>query len=186
RKTGRPARHTQVDGAHAALGELRDELVASDLIDLHRLVHARIHHVEVPNDVRFICDTLAQKGKRAWIVGGCVRDALLGRQVNDWDVATDARPEEVVKIFARTIPTGMKHGTVTVLVGNKPYEVTTLRGEGAYSDGRRPDSVEFVDDITADLARRDFTVNAIAFDPSTGHLIDPFGGQQDLKNKKLR
>jgi tRNA nucleotidyltransferase (CCA-adding enzyme) len=142
--------------------------------------------VEVPNDVRFICKTLSEHGKRAWIVGGCVRDALLGREVNDWDVATDARPEEVVKIFPRTIPTGIKHGTITVLVHNKPFEVTTLRGEGAYTDGRRPDTVEFVDDITADLARRDFTVNAIALDPTSGALIDPFHGQDDLKNKILR
>lgn len=140
----------------------------------------------VPNDARFICTTLAAHHKRAWIVGGCVRDALLGREVADWDIATDARPEEIVRIFPRTIPTGMKHGTITVLVHGKPFEVTTLRGEGAYSDGRRPDSVEFVNDITADLARRDFTVNAIALDPTTGALIDPFGGQKDLDSKILR
>jgi len=140
----------------------------------------------VPEDVRWICARLAEKGKRAWIVGGCVRDLLLGRDMSDWDVATDARPNEVQKIFPKVIPTGIEHGTVTVLVHGKPYEVTTLRGEGAYTDGRRPDSVEFVDDITADLARRDFTVNAIALDPITDAIVDPFGGERDLEKKILR
>jgi len=140
----------------------------------------------VPEDVRHICRTLAEHGKRGWIVGGCVRDLILGKDVADWDVATDARPKEVQRIFPKVIPTGIQHGTVTVLVHGKPYEVTTLRGEGAYSDGRRPDTVEFVDDITADLARRDFTVNAIAIDPNDGHVIDPFEGQKDLGRRVLR
>lgn len=134
----------------------------------------------VPEDVLGICRRLREKGKRGWIVGGCVRDLLRGKPAKDWDVATDARPEDVVRFFRKVIPTGIQHGTVTVLVKGTPYEVTTLRGEGAYSDGRRPDRVEFVDDITADLARRDFTVNAIAIDPVDGHMIDPFGGRADL------
>lgn len=134
----------------------------------------------VPEDVLGICRRLREKGKRGWIVGGCVRDLLRGKPAKDWDVATDARPEDVVRFFRKVIPTGIQHGTVTVLVKGTPYEVTTLRGEGAYSDGRRPDRVEFVDDITADLARRDFTVNAIALDPVDGHMIDPFGGRADL------
>jgi tRNA nucleotidyltransferase (CCA-adding enzyme) len=140
----------------------------------------------VPADVFALCDRLRAEGKRAWIVGGCVRDMLLEREVNDWDVCTDARPKELLKIFPRAIPTGVEHGTVTVVIDKKHYEVTTLRGETTYSDGRRPDSVHFVDEITADLARRDFTVNAIAIDPSDGKVIDPFDGRRDLTVKVLR
>jgi len=141
---------------------------------------------QVPDDVRFIVQRLRERGKRAWIVGGCVRDLLRGSPPKDWDVATDAKPEEVKAAFPRVIDTGIAHGTVSVLVKKVPYEVTTLRGEGAYSDGRRPDSVAFVDDIAADLARRDFTFNAIALDPLDGHVIDPFGGQRDLTDGVLR
>ncbi|WP_437999811.1 HD domain-containing protein [Sorangium sp. So ce185] len=140
----------------------------------------------VPEDVLGICRRLRERGKRGWIVGGCVRDLLRGEPAKDWDVATDARPEEVMAAFRKVIPTGIQHGTVTVMVRGVPYEVTTLRGDGTYSDGRRPDRVEFVDDITADLARRDFTMNAIALDPVDGHLIDPFGGQRDLEAKVIR
>jgi tRNA nucleotidyltransferase (CCA-adding enzyme) len=141
---------------------------------------------QVPEDVLGICRRLREKGKRGWIVGGCVRDLLRGAPAKDWDVATDARPDDVVAMFRKVIPTGLQHGTVTVVQRGVHYEVTTLRGEGAYSDGRRPDTVEFVDDITADLARRDFTVNAIALDPVDGHLIDPFAGKQDLEARVLR
>lgn len=140
----------------------------------------------IPTDVRFIVKRLQEQGKRGWVVGGCVRDLLAGRTPKDWDVATDARPNEVKRFFPRVIETGIQHGTVTVMVNREPYEVTTLRGEGAYSDGRRPDKVEFVDDIVADLARRDFTFNAIAIDPIDGHVIDPFGGQADLRAGVLR
>ncbi len=140
----------------------------------------------VPRDVLSICTTLRERGKRGWIVGGCVRDLVRGSPPKDWDVATDARPEEVRQIFSHVIDTGIAHGTVTVVLRKVPYEVTTLRGEGAYSDGRRPDSVEFVKDIHGDLARRDFTVNAIALDPLDGQLIDPFGGQADLDRRILR
>jgi len=115
-----------------------------------------------------------------------VRDLLLGRVANDWDIATEARPNELLSIFPRAIPTGIEHGTVTIVVAGHHYEVTTLRGEGTYSDGRRPDWVEFVDDITKDLARRDFTVNAIAIDPLDGKLIDPFDGRGDLARGLLR
>ncbi len=117
---------------------------------------------QVPEDVLGICRRLREKGKRGWIVGGCVRDLLRGAPAKDWDVATDARPDDVITMFKKVIPTGIQHGTVTVVQRGVHYEVTTLRGEGAYSDGRRPDKVEFVDDITADLARRDFTINAMA------------------------
>jgi tRNA nucleotidyltransferase (CCA-adding enzyme) len=140
----------------------------------------------VPPDVIALCERLRSKGKRAWIVGGCVRDLLLGRVAADWDVATDARPKELLAIFPRAIPTGIDHGTVTVVQQGQHYEVTTLRGEGTYSDGRRPDWVEFVDDISADLARRDFTVNAMAIDPVDGQVIDPFDGRGDLQRGVLR
>jgi tRNA nucleotidyltransferase (CCA-adding enzyme) len=139
-----------------------------------------------PRDVLALCERLRSHGKRAWIVGGCVRDLLLGRIASDWDVATDARPPELLRIFPRAIPTGIEHGTVTVVKEGHHYEVTTLRGEGTYTDGRRPDWVEFVDDVTADLARRDFTVNAIAVDPQDGKLIDPFDGRGDLDRGLLR
>jgi tRNA nucleotidyltransferase (CCA-adding enzyme) len=142
--------------------------------------------LRIPEDVIGLCNRLAEKGKRGWVVGGCVRDLIAGRTVSDWDIATDALPQEVQKIFSRVIPTGIQHGTVTVMHKGKGYEVTTLRGETTYSDGRHPDAVNFVDDITADLARRDFTFNAIAIDPIRGHVIDPFEGQKDLQNKLLR
>ncbi|MEZ4300014.1 MAG: CCA tRNA nucleotidyltransferase [Polyangiaceae bacterium] len=140
----------------------------------------------VPSNVLDICKRLREKGKRGWIVGGCVRDLLRGKDAKDWDIATDARPEEVVAMFRKVIPTGLQHGTVTVVIRGEHFEVTTLRGEGAYSDGRRPDKVEFVDDITADLARRDFTFNAIAIDPVDGHIIDPFDGRKDLAARVIR
>jgi tRNA nucleotidyltransferase (CCA-adding enzyme) len=140
----------------------------------------------IPDEVRAICKQLKARGHEAYVVGGCVRDLLLGKEAADWDVTTDARPEEVQKIFPRVIPTGIQHGTVTVLVHGKPFEVTTFRGEGAYSDGRRPDKVEFVRDITHDLARRDFTVNAIALDPDDGRIIDPFEGRKDIERRVIR
>lgn len=140
----------------------------------------------VPKDALGICERLRGAGKRAWIVGGCVRDSLLGKPIADWDVATDALPNDLMKLFPKAIPTGLQHGTVTVVVRGAHYEVTTLRGETTYSDGRRPDAVHFVDDIIADLARRDFTVNAIAVDPSNGTLVDPFDGRKDLDAKILR
>ena len=147
----------------------------------------RVDLAVVPHDVLELCEHLRAHGKRAWIVGGCVRDLFLGRTASDWDVATDARPQELVAIFPRAIPTGIEHGTITVVKGaGHHYEVTTLRGEGTYSDGRRPDWVNFVDDITADLARRDFTLNAIALDPLDGTVIDPHGGKQDLARGILR
>lgn len=128
---------------------------------------------------------LEAAGFRAWVVGGCVRDALRGKTPHDWDVCTDARPDQVTACFARTVPTGLVHGTVTVLWGETPVEVTTLRAESGYSDGRRPDHVEFVTDLSRDLSRRDFTVNAMAWNPRTG-LADPFGGRADLAAGVLR
>jgi tRNA nucleotidyltransferase (CCA-adding enzyme) len=133
-----------------------------------------------------LCEQLRKAGWRAWIVGGCLRDLLLDREVHDWDIATDARPEHVRGIFRRVVPTGIRHGTVTVMIGSIGYEITTLRGEGSYSDGRHPDSVTFVDDLTEDLERRDFTMNAIAFDPLAAKLFDPFDGCVDLRARCIR
>lgn len=140
----------------------------------------------IPRPVVALCERLREKGRRGWVVGGCVRDLLRGARAKDWDIATDARPEEVQRFFRRVIPTGIQHGTVTVLVDGVGYEVTTLRGEGAYGDGRHPDQVVFLDDITQDLARRDFTINAIALEPLERHVVDPFGGQRDLEARTLR
>lgn len=141
---------------------------------------------KVPRHVFRIHEVLARAQKRAWIVGGCVRDLLLEKTPSDWDVCTDAKPDELMKLFPRAIPTGLQHGTVTVVIDRQHYEVTTLRGEGAYTDGRRPDAVHFVSDIEQDLARRDFTVNAIALAAENGALVDPFGGQRDLADKIIR
>lgn len=146
----------------------------------------RILRQQIAKPVLDICKELRNAGERAWVVGGCVRDTLRGQAVNDWDVATTALPEKVQKVFRRVIPTGIDHGTVTVLWKGGAYEVTTLRGEGAYTDGRRPDSVIFVEDIDRDLARRDFTVNAIAYDPVDGQVADPFDGLTDMRRKVLR
>lgn len=142
----------------------------------------------MPASVRAICAELSAAGHQAVAVGGAVRDALLGRPAGDWDVATSASPDRVVALFRRTIPTGLAHGTVTVLwgKGGVPVEVTTFRGEGAYSDARRPDQVVFGVPLVEDLARRDFVVNAIAFDPAAGALIDPFDGVGDLRAGVLR
>lgn len=120
-------------------------------------------------------------GHAAYAVGGCVRDSLLGQTPHDWDLCTSATPEQVLELFgeAHCIPTGLQHGTVTVKHGGALYEITTFRTEGAYSDGRHPDHVAFVPDVKEDLARRDFTINAMAYNAEEG-LIDPFGGQNDL------
>lgn len=134
---------------------------------------------------RILCD----EGFRAVFVGGCVRDTLLGLPAADWDIGTSARPEDCMRIFLHhgieVIPTGLRHGTVTVLWDGAGYEVTTFREDAGYSDGRRPDAVMFTDSLEQDLARRDFTINAIAWDPETG-LIDPFDGQADLKTGRIR
>jgi tRNA nucleotidyltransferase (CCA-adding enzyme) len=140
----------------------------------------------IPAHVTLLCRELHKHGYKGWVVGGCLRDLLRGKPAADWDLATNALPSDVQRIFKRVIPTGIQHGTVTVRLGGQSYEVTTLRGEGAYSDGRRPDSVVFVDDIAADLARRDFTINAIAYDPLEQALFDPFAGLHDLDGRAIR
>lgn len=128
---------------------------------------------------------LEEAGFKAYLVGGCVRDLLLGREPVDYDVCTDARPDQVQSLFQQTVATGIRHGTVTVIIGGHPVEVTTFRVEGAYRDGRRPGHVRFIRDVKEDLARRDFTINAMARD-LRGRLIDPFGGQKDLERRVIR
>ncbi len=143
---------------------------------------------DFPAPVLDVLRVLDAAGHRSWLVGGAVRDVLLGhkRGRRDHDVATPAHPEQVMALFPKVIPTGIEHGTVTVLQRGTPVEVTTFRGEGAYVDGRRPSSVTFLEDVDQDLARRDFTVNALAYDPLGGAFRDPFGGRNDLRRGILR
>ena len=141
-------------------------------------------NINLPENVKYIIDRLEKEGHEAYIVGGCVRDSILNRIPNDWDITTNAKPEEVLKIFDKVIPTGIKHGTVTVVVNGEQYEVTTYRIDGKYSDSRRPDTVEFTDDIVKDLARRDFTINAMAYNQNRG-LVDPFNGLKDIELKLI-
>ena len=134
-----------------------------------------------------LLDALHRAGFAAYAVGGCVRDSLLGLAPHDWDLCTAARPEQVMELFGekQCIPTGLQHGTVTVKRNGRLYEITTFRTEGSYSDGRHPDSVAFVPDVREDLARRDFTINAMAYSAEEG-LCDPFGGQEDLARGVVR
>ena len=134
-----------------------------------------------------LLDTLHAAGYAAYAVGGCVRDSLLGRTAHDWDLCTSALPQQVMELFGteQCIPTGLQHGTVTIKYGGQLYETTTFRTEGSYTDGRHPDEVQFVPDVREDLARRDFTINAMAYNEAEG-LVDPFGGQKDLQNGLLR
>ncbi len=141
---------------------------------------------QLPAPVLQVLTRLSERGFKAYLVGGCVRDLLLGKPAKDFDVATSARPEEVQGAFPKVIPTGIQHGTVTVLVKGVGVEVTTFRKEGAYLDGRRPSEVTFHTEIEADLSRRDFTINAMAFDPVAGVLSDPFAGQADLSAGIIR
>lgn len=135
----------------------------------------------------YILQALNNAGFKAYIVGGCVRDMIMGREIHDVDIATDALPEETTGVFVgdKVIPTGIKHGTVTVIHSGESFEITTLRRDGSYSDLRHPDSVIFTDDIEEDLSRRDFTVNAVAMDQD-GRIYDPFGGRDDIERKLIR
>lgn len=143
--------------------------------------------IALPSYVLRALDRLESSGFSAYAVGGCVRDSLLNRPVNDYDICTSALPEQTMNVFSdfHIIETGLKHGTVTVRIDHQPIEITTFRSEGDYSDGRHPDTVDFTSDIVCDLSRRDFTVNAMAYSPKRG-LIDPFNGQYDLENKIIR
>lgn len=141
----------------------------------------------IPENVRAVIHSLENAGFEAYIVGGCVRDSFMGRIPNDYDVCTNAKPDEVKAALSgfKTIDTGIKHGTVTVISDNEPVEVTTYRIDGEYSDHRKPDSVEFTDQLTDDLSRRDFTINAMAYSDKTG-VVDVFNGQKHLFNRKIR
>lgn len=143
--------------------------------------------ITIPNDVENVINILSSNGHKAYVVGGCVRDSLMGREPDDWDVTTDASPKELKKIFAsfRTVDTGIDHGTVLVVSGKTPVEVTTFRIDGEYTDNRHPDSVTFTSNIEDDLARRDFTMNAMAYNHEDG-IIDPFRGRDDIENKIIR
>lgn len=151
--------------------------------------------IRIPNDVKRIIDGLKGAGHQAFVVGGCVRDAIMGRQPNDWDICTSALPEAVMEVFSsfediHAIPTGLQHGTVTLAIhnddlGHSTFEVTTFRIDGEYKDSRRPESVRFVKNVEADLSRRDFTINAMAYNEEVG-LVDPYGGQEDIKERMIR
>jgi tRNA nucleotidyltransferase (CCA-adding enzyme) len=143
-------------------------------------------HDHIPQAVLTVCNTLRDNGYQAYIVGGAVRDSLRGEVPGDWDVATDAIPTQVMLLFPKTIPTGIKYGTVTVILSGTSIEVTTFRSDGIYRDARHPDDVSFSTSIEEDLKRRDFTVNAIAYDPWTKEFIDPYGGRRDLKRRLLK
>ncbi|MEY8352519.1 hypothetical protein AALB39_04090 [Lachnospiraceae bacterium 54-53] len=141
----------------------------------------------MPAPVEFILQELNRGGHEAYIVGGCVRDGFLGNDPHDWDICTSATPDKIMEVFPyeKIIPTGLKHGTVTILINDDPYEVTTYRIDGKYTDSRRPDNVYFTDSLVEDLQRRDFTINAMAYSPVSG-IIDPFNGQKDLLDGLLR
>lgn len=141
--------------------------------------------INMPKEVDYIIKELKNHGYEGFIVGGCVRDAILKRNPSDWDITTNAFPEEIKKIFNHTIDTGIKHGTVTVVVNSAYYEITTYRIDGTYKDGRRPEKVEFVTSLIDDLQRRDFTINAMAYNEEKG-LVDPFEGCLDLREKVIR
>lgn len=144
-------------------------------------------NIEVPAPVNYIIQELEKCGHEAYMVGGCVRDSVLGRKPHDYDICTSAAPDEILKAFPNEeiIPTGLQHGTITILINKEPFEVTTYRIDGDYSDNRRPDNVTFTKNLVEDLRRRDFTINAMAYNPKTG-LIDPFNGMEDIKYKKIR
>lgn len=143
--------------------------------------------INMPKQVKFVIDTLNQNGHKSYLVGGAVRNSILNLPVKDWDICTSAKPQEIEEVFDnyKIIETGLQHGTVTVLVDNLPIEVTTFRIDGDYSDNRRPDSVTFTDKLVEDLRRRDFTINAMAYNDDEG-LIDPFDGLKDIEWQKIR
>lgn len=145
--------------------------------------------IDLPIDVKYILDVLNRNGYEAYIVGGSVRDSLLGKTPSDWDICTSAKPNKVIELFNssghKTIETGLKHGTITIVIVDEHFEVTTFRMDGDYSDGRRPDSVQFTDDIVKDLSRRDFTINAMAYNEKDG-LVDPYNGLDYLNSRVVR
>lgn len=142
---------------------------------------------DMPDSVLLALNTLKASGFEAFVVGGCVRDSLMGLTPHDWDITTSAKPEQTLEVFSsfKTIPTGLKHGTVTVLIDDESLEITTFRIDGEYEDGRHPDSVVFTSNLEEDLSRRDFTINAMAYSPSVG-FVDCFGGMEDIENRTIK
>ncbi len=141
--------------------------------------------IEIPEKAKFIIETITKAGFEAYVVGGCVRDSILDRKPEDWDITTSAKPYQVKALFPRTIDTGIQHGTVTVMLDKEGFEVTTYRIDGKYEDSRHPKEVTFTPNLSEDLKRRDFTINAMAYNEQTG-LIDIFGGMQDIEKKVIR
>ena len=141
--------------------------------------------IELPDNVNSIIHTLESHGYEAYAVGGCVRDSILGRTPEDWDITTSAMPEETKKLFSHTVDTGIAHGTITVLLGGEGFEVTTYRVDGKYEDSRHPSEVTFVRNLKEDLLRRDFTINAMAYNEKDG-LVDIFGGLRDIETGIIR
>lgn len=141
--------------------------------------------ISIPEKAQFIIRTITEAGFEAYVVGGCVRDSILGRKPEDWDITTSARPEQVKALFPRTIDTGIQHGTVTVMLDKEGFEVTTYRIDGKYEDSRHPKEVTFTPSLKEDLRRRDFTINAMAYNEETG-LVDIFGGLEDIEKKTIR
>lgn len=140
--------------------------------------------INVPSNAQKVMDVLSDLGYEVYVVGGCVRDSIMGRNPNDWDITTNATPTQVQDAFENTIPTGIQHGTITVMMHGEGYEVTTYRIDGEYGDNRRPNEVKFTSNVIEDLSRRDFTINAMAYNHEEG-LIDPYNGLHDIKNKVI-
>ena len=141
--------------------------------------------IQLPEKVKYIIDTIMEAGYEAYAVGGCIRDSILGREPDDWDITTSASPYQVKELFPRTLDTGLKHGTVTVMMDKEGFEVTTYRIDGEYEDGRHPKEVTFTSNLIEDLKRRDFTINAMAYNEKNG-LIDVFEGMEDIQRKVIR
>jgi len=141
--------------------------------------------INIPYEASSILQKLQQAGYEAWVVGGCVRDSILSKTPDDWDITTSALPEQVKELFSHTVDTGIKHGTVTVMIGRQGFEVTSYRLDGTYTDGRHPDKVTYTSSLEEDLRRRDFTINAMAYNPQYG-VVDLFGGRDDLKRHIIR
>ena len=145
-----------------------------------------MNKIKIPVILQKMNNIFEKNGFKAYLVGGAVRDMFMNKEASDWDVATDATPEQVISAFKKVIPTGIAHGTVTVHFMGEEIEVTTFRIEQGYSDGRHPDKVSYASDIEEDLSRRDFTMNAIAVSLKDGSIVDPFNGKTDIKNKVIR
>lgn len=143
--------------------------------------------IEIPSGANEIIHSLQNNGYEAFLVGGCVRDSILGRPIHDYDITTSATPDEMMEVFKdkRIIETGLQHGTITIVIDGEGYECTTYRIDGNYSDSRRPDSATFTRSLKEDLKRRDFTINAMAYNDEVG-LVDPFNGMEDIEHYKIR